>query len=149
MLFVGIVLLKIYLYFVEKSLYKNCKFYVSACLIMKKFTFFLFLLPVFIICGCGNKENVQEEEIEEVDVMSADIDVESCDDYFELVKCVIDRTTNQNWTKEMKNELRLEMKAKQEERKKMSKEDLDKTCSDMLNHLYISATDLDELWCLD
>lgn len=116
---------------------------------MKKFTNFLLLLSLVVIFGCGSKENVEEEEMQEVDIVDTDIDVKVCDEYFDLVQCVIDKTTNQNWTKEMKNELRLEMKAKQEERKKMSKEDLDKTCSDMLNHLYTSATDLDELWCLD
>ena len=117
--------------------------------VMKKFTTFLFLLSLVVIFGCGSKENVEEDEMQEVDIVSTDIDVKVCDEYFELVKCVIDKTTNQNRTKKMKNELKLELKAKQEERKKMDKDELAKTCSGMLDVLYTSATDLDDLWCLN
>lgn len=119
------------------------------CFIMKKFTIFLFLLYLVIISGCGSKENVDEGEIQEVDIVNTDINVKVCDEYFELVQCVIDKTTNQNWTKKMKNELKLELKAKQEERKKMDKDELAKTCSGMLDVLYTSATDLNDLWCLN
>lgn len=119
------------------------------CLDMKKFTFSLFLLSLALISGCGNKEEVQENEIEKVDILNTAIDLKVCDKYFELADCVIDKTSNQNWTKKMKNELRLELKTKQEERKKLPEEELARVCSGMLDLLYTSATDLEDLWCLD
>lgn len=88
---------------------------------MKKLSFLLVLPLVF---WCGKKVDVTDTGFE--------YDVEICDKYFELVECIIDKDDNPNYTKEMRAELRDEVKNMQEEWKHLNEEELTKKCAEWL-----------------
>ncbi len=62
-------------------------------------------------------------------------DVAVCDKYFELVGCIIDRDTNENYTKEMRIELKNIIKDLQEEWKQLTEEELSEMCTERLKEL--------------
>lgn len=104
---------------------------------MKKFTFLVALPLIFLLPGCGDKE---------VDITDTDIKIDVCNEYFELAECIIDKTKNETWTPEMKNELRKEIKMKQDEWSELSESAAAEQCSYILNKLKDTA-DLSEIWC--
>lgn len=62
--------------------------------VMKKLSLLWVLLLVLVVAGCSwwwNKEK-------EANVTKADIDVESCVNYFELVDCIIDNDTDDTYS---------------------------------------------------
>lgn len=130
--------MKIYLYSIKKFLYISYVFLFLMKGFMKKFTF-LIALPLILLAGCGNNE-------EKVDIMDNDIHVEVCDKYFELAECIIDKTQDANWTPEMKNELKNDIKSKQKEWSNLVEDELVEQCSSLLSSLQ-SASDLDKIWC--
>lgn len=95
---------------------------------MKKFVFiwavFLLILSVVVFISFKNEDAV------EIDVRDSgfEYDVAICDRYFELVECIIDRDTNVNYTKEMRDELKNLVKDLQNEWKHLNKEELTKEC---------------------
>ena len=75
---------------------------------MKKLSFLLIFSLVLLVFGCWKKKiDITETEFE--------YDVDVCDRYFQLAECIIDNDKNKNWTKEMKDELRVAIKNRQEE----------------------------------
>ena len=59
--------------------------------------------------------------------------VEVCDKYFELVECIIDNDDNPNYTKKMREELRNNVKEMQENRRKLSEQELTRKCIEGLS----------------
>lgn len=107
---------------------------------MKKISFLLIFTLVLLVFWCWKKKiDVTQTEFE----YSVDI----CDRYFELARCIIDNDNNENWTKEMKDELRLAIKNRQEERKALSEDQLKNKCTEMMNALLKNPTYLDKVWC--
>ena len=103
---------------------------------MKKFVFFwaIFLLILSVVVFISLKND--DEDAVEIDVRDTgfEYDVAICDRYFELVECIIDRDTNENWTQEMRQEFKGEVKKIQEEWKQLNKEDLTKKCTEVLEN---------------
>ena len=92
---------------------------------MKKISFLLVLPLVLLVIGCWkNKIDVTDTDFE--------YDVEVCDEYFELVECIINKDDNPNYTQEMRIELSDEVKKIQEEWKQLDEEELTKKCTDWL-----------------
>ena len=108
---------------------------------MKKLSFLLVLPLVLLVIGCWK---------DKVDITDTDFEyeVDVCDEYFELAECIIDNTKNEDWTEILKNDLRLEIKMQQDERKNLSEEQLTRNCSGMLDNILENSTELVELWCL-
>jgi hypothetical protein len=77
-----------------------------------------------------------DEDVVEIDVRDTGFehDVAICDRYFELVECIIDRDTNENWSQSMRQEFKSEVKKIQEEWKQLSKEDLTKKCTEVFEN---------------
>lgn len=87
---------------------------------------FLVILSLYVFVYLKN----EDEENVEIDVTVTDFeyDVAICDDYFELIGCIIDRDTNQSRDSEMKNELKNQIKNRQEEWKQLNEEELVQKC---------------------
>jgi len=95
---------------------------------MKKLSLLLIMSFVAFLCGCWkDKVDVTETEFE--------YDVDICDQYFELVECIIDKDNNPNYTKEMRSELKNEIKQMQENWKLLNYDELSQKCMDELNNL--------------
>ena len=111
---------------------------------MKKLTFLVVLSLVALIVGCGKKDNVEKIDITETEF---EYNIDACDKYFELAECIIDKDNSKNWTEKMKNELRLEIKNEQEERKLLNEKDLAIKCSDELSKFDSMKESLESFGC--
>ena len=109
---------------------------------MKKSSLFFALPLVLLLWGCRNSSN-NDIDITQTNV---DYDVEICNTYFELAECIINNSQDENWTPEMKIQLKNELKSEQEAWNDLDEEELVDQCSYMLSALS-NATDLDEIWC--
>lgn len=109
---------------------------------MEKFTCLTFVFLVLFLTGCGSKH----KEEEKIDITDIKFNVEVCNKYYELAECVIDKSQNINWTWDMKDQLRNNIKLEQDEWSKLSEDELVKQCSYKLSRLE-AAPDLDEIWC--
>ena len=87
---------------------------------MKKSLFLLALPLVFLLTWCWTEEKI--------DITDNDIDLEPSDKYFELVECIIENDNNEKWSQEMKDELRAEIKNRQEEWKLLDEDELAAKC---------------------
>ena len=107
---------------------------------MKKLSFLLIFSLVLLVFGCWKKKiDITETEFE--------YDVDVCDRYFQLAECIIDNDKNKNWTKEMKDELRIAIKNRQEEWKVLSEDELANKCIEMTDALLKNPGYLSDIWC--
>ena len=107
---------------------------------MKKVSFLLIFSLVLLVFGCWKKKiDITETEFE--------YDVDVCDRYFQLAECIIDNDKNKNWTKEMKDELRVATKNMQEEWKALSEDELTNKCIEMTDALLKNSGYLSDIWC--
>ena len=107
-------------------------------MIMKKFGLLAVLPLVLLVAGCGSNK---------IDITDTDIDVAQCDQYFELMECILENDTDASYTEEMRDELRANIKSMQEEWSTLDDEELADTCSTELAK-YVKIEDrLEEIWC--
>ena len=104
---------------------------------MKKFVFLCVMSLVIIIAGCSKK----------MDITDNNLNVESCDKYFELMDCVLINENDERYTTEMRDELREYVKSIQEEWESLDEETLDKKCSDELLKFETMSDRLNEIGC--
>lgn len=90
---------------------------------MKKLPFLLALPLCLSLFWCG------EDKIDITDTWF-DYNVEICDKYFKLVECIIDNDDNQNYTKQMRIDLKNEIKQVQVDWRQLDEEELTKRCSE-------------------
>ena len=92
---------------------------------MKKISFLLALPLILLLVGC---------ESDKIDVTDTwfEYDVKVCDKYFKLVECIIDKDNNERYTKQMRIDLKNEIKQVQEEWKQLNEEELTKKCTEEL-----------------
>lgn len=78
----------------------------------------------------------RKDKIGKIDVSKTDFkyDVKVCDEYFKLVECIIDRDTDERFNKQMRIDLKNEIKNIQEKWEDLNEEDLNKRCSDELEN---------------
>lgn len=122
------------MYSLIKSLYKKLwSLFVPFLEYMKKISFLLVLSLVLFVFWCWK---------EKVDITETDFeyDVEICDKYFELVECIIDNDDNPNYSKEMRKELRSQVKRMQEDWKHLSEKELTRKCTE-----WLAAFETDEM----
>ena len=81
-----------------------------------------------------------------VDITNNDLGVESCDRYFELMDCILEND-DEKYSEEMRNELREDVIAIQEEWKDLDKEFLDETCTAELEKFESISDSLNEIGC--
>lgn len=118
--------------------------------LMKKFVFFsvifLAILAVYVFVSWQNKDD--DIEIDVTDT-GFEYDVAACDKYFELVDCIIDNDQNQNRNQQMRQDLKIQIKAKQEEWKQFNEKELIKNCEDELKNLenQLEERKLDSFGC--
>lgn len=71
---------------------------------MKKFWLWGVLLLVIFVAGCSWWWKKEDSEVK--NVTSAGINAESCNDYFELVNCIIDNDTDESYSQEERDLIR-------------------------------------------
>ena len=97
---------------------------------------FLLLIPVIAIIIILILLLNKNEKVGKIDVSKTDFnfDVKVCNEYFKLVECIIDRDTDERFTKQMRIDLKNEIKNIQEKWKELNEEDLNKKCLVELNN---------------
>lgn len=101
---------------------------------MKKFL--LFLVIALIIVGLIIIVLVfwKKEKIGNIDITETNFDyqVDICDKYFKLAECIIDRDTDERFTKQMRIDLKNEVILMQEKWKNFTEEELYNKCTEEL-----------------
>ena len=103
------------------------------------------LLPIlFLIVWCWDKK-VEITNTESLKEYKA----ESCDKYFEMVDCIIEKETDSSRTEEMRNELRQEIVDKQISRSGLDSSIIENNCKKELDGFYETwvKNHLNEIWC--
>ena len=107
---------------------------------MKKLPFLLALPLSLLLIWCG------EDRIDVTDTWF-DYNVEICDKYFKLVECIIDNDDNQKYTKQMRIDLKNEIKQVQWEWRQLDEEELTKKCSEELTKFEPLEDNLNSFGC--
>jgi len=105
---------------------------------MKKLAFISVLPLVILIAWCWK---------DKIDITDTNIDVETCDKYFELMDCIIENDWDENYTEEMRDELRQEVKDMQSEWELLDDDVLAEQCSNELSKFESIENRLEEIWC--
>ena len=75
-----------------------------------------------------------DDELKSIDVAVVDFeyDISICDEYFDMVECIINNDNDMKYTKQMRIELKNEVKEMQEKWRELSREELFNKCSEEL-----------------
>ena len=109
---------------------------------MEKFVIIGLLPLFFLIAWCWNKKI----EITNTDSLK-EYNLESCDKYFKIADCSIEKEIGSSRTDEMRNELRQKLLDQQSSRSGLDNETIDKYCKNWLESLYNIKDHLKEIWC--
>ena len=94
----------------------------------------------------------KKDKVGNIDVSDTDFayKVNICDEYFELVECIIDKDTDERFTKQMRIELKNEVRQMQEKWKDYSEEELTKKCTEELENYinWIKEKNLNDFGCI-
>ena len=106
---------------------------------MKKLWVLSLLSLVILLAGCswGKK----------IDITDNNIDVESCNKYFEVMDCILENDKDTTYTEDMRNALREDVKVMQSEWEKLDEETLDETCRNELSKFEAIKSTLTEIGC--
>ena len=106
---------------------------------MKKISGLAALCIVLFTAGCSfNKK---------VDITDTGLEVESCNQYFSLMECILENEDDESYTPEKRDALREEIKELQAEWAELDEEELDNTCSAELAKFSVLEDSLAEIWC--
>lgn len=106
---------------------------------MKKYAFLLALPLIILVAGCNNDEKI--------DITDTNIDLESCDKYFEMMECVLQNDNDEDYTESERNQLRQTVKDKQAEWEWLDQEILDEKCNLELEKFNAIEDRLENIWC--
>lgn len=112
---------------------------------MKKFWLLWVLLLVIFVAGCSwwsKKENAEESN-----VAKAEINVESCNNYFELVNCIIDNDTDESYTDEDRELIRQWVEDMRDAWASLSDEALNQMCNAEISKFDWMQDYLSEIGC--
>ena len=93
---------------------------------MKKYLFLVALSTLITIAGCDDKK---------IDITDTNLDIESCDKYFEVMECVLENDNDEDYSEEKRDELRQTIKDKQTEWESLDPEILGEICDEELEKL--------------
>ena len=105
---------------------------------MKKWVIISILPIIRVVGGCGSNK---------IDITDTDFDVESCDKYFELVDCILENDNDENYSEDMRNSLREEVKNMQNSWSGLSDNELDTLCSSELSRFESIDSTLNKIGC--
>ena len=91
---------------------------------MKKLSLLLVLLLVVIVAGCSWSKKNQESNVKK-----NEINVESCNNYFELVNCIIDNDTDASYSEEDRQVIRDGVNDMRESWASLDDDTLDEMCT--------------------
>lgn len=107
---------------------------------MKKLWILSVLSIIILLAGCSlwNKK---------IDITDNNIDVESCNKYFEIMDCILENDNDTTYDEKTRNELREDVKVMQSEWEKLDEDSLDETCTTELNRFIEIKDALSEIGC--
>lgn len=107
---------------------------------MKKLWILGILPLVILLAGCSlwNKK---------IDITDNNIDVESCNKYFEIMDCILENDNDSTYDESTRNELREAVKVMQSEWENLDEESLDETCTAELDKFIKIQDSLNEIGC--
>ena len=85
------------------------------------------IILIFVLCG--------KSKVANIDVSDTDFEfkLDVCENYFELVECIIDKDPNEKFTKQMRIDLKNEVRQMQEWWKTITEEELAMKCVEELS----------------
>lgn len=104
---------------------------------MKKSALLLALPLVILLAWCWNK----------IDITDTNIEVESCNKYFELMDCILENDNDETYSEEDRNELRQSVKDMQSEWEWLDEDELDVQCTSQLAQFERISDRLDQIGC--
>ncbi len=111
------------------------------------YSFLLFAVIVTIVIVVFSRK----DELDKIDVKETwfEYDLSVCDQYFKLVECIIEKDPDENFTRQMRIDLKNEVKQMQEKWKNLSEEDLSDKCTEELKVFdgEIMQDRLKSFWC--
>ena len=93
---------------------------------MKRIWLLWILLLVIFVAGCGKEKEVRTK---------AEINVESCNTYFELINCIIDNDPDNSYSLEDREVVREAINERRNDWASLDDNTLDQMCSAELNNL--------------
>lgn len=109
---------------------------------MKKILIIGILPLFFLVTWCWNKK---------IDITNTnslkEYNAESCNKYFEIADCIIEKEIDPSRTDEMRKELRQEIVEQQQSRSGLDSETIENNCKTELNSFYEIKNHLIEIWC--
>ena len=101
---------------------------------MKKSLLFLVITLIIVILVVIVLVFWKKKKIGNIDITETNFDyqVDICDKYFELAECIIDRDTDERFTRQMRIDLKNEVKLMQEKWKNLTEEELFNKCTEEL-----------------
>lgn len=106
---------------------------------MKKFSCLAIIGIAVCVAGCSfNKKT---------DITDTGLDVESCNQYFSLMECILENEDNESYSDEKRDELRANIKELQAEWAELDEETLTKTCNAELAKFTALEKSLSEIGC--
>lgn len=108
---------------------------------MRKIAVITLLSMAILIAGCswfGNKKT---------DITNVKYDVESCNIYFRVINCVLEKDGNKNYSEEDREDVRLEVKELQEAYKQLDNDTLTEICDERLAEFIPFKNEFAELGC--
>lgn len=110
---------------------------------MKKLTFLLALSLIIILSWCWN--NSENNGV--IDITDTNIEVDVCNEYFELMDCILENDKDEDYTPERRDALRQQIKDMQDSWEWLSDEDVANICSEKLSAFDQIEDRLEEIWC--
>lgn len=126
------------MYFIYKCLV-YILFYMILSRNMKKFMLLWTLVTMVILAGCNSNNDVN--------LTSGDFEVESCNQYFKLVSCILDNDPNEAYTTEVRADLKNTLQNTKNEWLEKNVEELEWLCSSNLAVFEWMSEELAEIWC--
>lgn len=131
------------MYSLVKSLYFGRKEHLCILFVscnMKNTKLILLLPCILLIAWCSRWDK-------KTNIVDTNIEIESCNKYFHLIDCIIDKDNDSSYSDNMREELRQEIKTLQSQRELLDKDTLDQKCQNELKKYDDKLDELKSIWC--
>lgn len=108
---------------------------------MKKVTLLTILPLILLVAWCSRFWG------KKTDITSTKFDVESCNKYFKLMDCVLDKDSDISYTEEEREDIRKEVKSIQEQWALLDDEILAESCESELERFRSNGEAFAKIWC--
>ena len=110
---------------------------------MKRFCLFVCLSFIIFVAGCSQWSN------KKIDITETAFSVDSCDRYFQLLDCILDKDSDETYTESDRLDIREQIKSMQEDWSGLDNDTLSENCSSELEKFSTDEvkSELSKIWC--